>query len=243
MLTRATSLQLLLATAVIGQGAATNRLLASDHGMQMIRLLQESNLQVEDFPDICAGFELLIDEIPDGRDSCECDGSAVHCLFHAVCPEGEEDQSKCADTVLYEVAFEETDVTVLSCAALSEGGFEETCAKVSLAPDLQLDQCLFGSYGGKPCDCEVCPDRGSLKLDCTAYDKRAQATCTSGMGLGQMTPIAHGFNTTATEEEGAEDVDQTTATTILAEDESSVPQTLATTLSLVAAFASVAALL
>ena len=166
---------------------------ASDPGMTMARRLQD---QFDQLPDICSGFELIIDEIPDGRDSCECDGTRVNCLFRAVCPEGHKDEARCADTVLYEVAFEEDEVTVLSCAAIAEGGFKETCAKVSLAPDLQLDECMVGSYGGQPCDCDVCADRNSLLLDCTAYDPRAKADC-QAMGLAQLTPVVHGFNTTA----------------------------------------------
>ena len=161
--------------------------------MVLARRLQN---QFENLPDICVGFELIIDEIPGGRDSCDCDGTRVNCLFRAICPEGHEDEARCADTVLYEVAFEQKEITVLSCASIVDGGFEETCAKVSLAADLNLHECLVGSYGGQPCDCDVCADRNSLLIDCSAYDPRAKSDC-QAMGLGELTPMVHGFNTSA----------------------------------------------
>jgi len=208
MFTTTTRVPFLLAALIGASSAITqnSRLLrTSENGLEMIRLLQQRQMQdaFEDMPDICAGFELIIDEIPEGRDSCDCDGSAVHCLFHADspdCPEGQE----CAiapDAVLYEVAFEEKELTVLSCAAIAAGDFAETCAKVSLAPDLQLDQCLLATYGQQPCDCDICPDRASLLLDCSMYDKRAITDCHAA-GLGQLTPMVHGFNTSATPEQG-----------------------------------------
>lgn len=181
---------------LIGSVAAspTQRVLSSmEPGMVMARRLQDV---FDDLPDICSGFELIIDEIPGGRDSCECDGSRVTCLFRAICPEGHKEENRCADTVLYEVAFEQQEITILSCASITDGGFDETCAKVSLAADLELDKCLVASYGGLPCDCDVCPDRNSLLLDCSAYDQRAKSDCMA-IGLADVTPMVHGFNTSA----------------------------------------------
>ncbi|CAB9529020.1 expressed unknown protein [Seminavis robusta] len=203
------SLNLLLAAAFFGAASAESprRLLSSnDAGMLLARGLGQRRLQYQDLPDICQSFELLIDEIPNGRDSCDCDGTSVNCLFKAVCPEGQEDDPHCADTVMYRVAFEDEEVSVTSCAAISEGGFEETCARVSLAPDLQLDKCEEGTYGGRPCDCEVCDNRASLLLDCSVYDARAKTSC-APIGLGEIKPLAHGFNTTAPPPEEMESLD------------------------------------
>lgn len=161
--------------------------------MSLARRLQS---QIEDLPDICSGFEMIIDEIPDGKDACECGGSTIDCVFHGVCPEGKFDSAHCADTILYQVAFEAKDITVLSCAKLQEGNFKETCAKVSLAPDLQLGECIVGRYGGQECSCDVCADQNSLRLDCSMYDPRAVADCTA-MGLSDISPMVHGFNVTA----------------------------------------------
>jgi hypothetical protein len=97
---------------------------------------------------------------------------------------------------MYEVSFEDEELTILSCAAIVEGNFLETCAKISLGPDLLLDQCLLASYGGQPCDCNVCEGRGSLSIDCTMYDDRAATDC-QAMGLAQVVPMVHGFNHTA----------------------------------------------
>ena len=124
------------------------QLLSEDHaGMRVARRL-ERQLQFEDLPDICQGFELIIDEIPEGRDSCDCDGTSVNCFFRAHCEPGHENEPHCMDAVEYIVAFENDMITVESCALITEGGFEETCAKVSLAGDLQLAECMQGSYGG-----------------------------------------------------------------------------------------------
>ena len=199
MALQSTTLFLLLTTFAYGASAMTphERLLTeNDSGMQMARLLQETrHLQYEDMPDICSGFEMIIDQIPNGRQSCDCDGIAIHCLFHAVCPEGVDD-ARCADAVVYEVSFEDDELTIMSCAAIAEGNFLETCAKISLGPTLMLDQCLYGSYGGEPCDCEVCEDRQSLSLDCTMHDPRAKTTCQS-MVLAEVSPMVHGFNHSA----------------------------------------------
>lgn len=190
---------LFLIASALGCGASgtpQNRLLqAEDSGLKLARLLQGRDLQFDDLPDICSGYELIIDEIPNGRDSCDCDGLSIHCLFHAVCQEGSDDP-RCADAVMYEVSFEDDELTILSCAAIAEGNFLETCAKISLGPDLMLDQCIQASYGGEPCDCEVCEDRAGLSLDCTMYDERAQTDCQS-MALGQVSPMVHGFNHSA----------------------------------------------
>ena len=209
-------LPIVLALAALTKTTALQqeRLLSEDHvGMQVARSLRE--LQFEDLPDICTGFELIIDEIPNGRDSCDCDGTQVACLFRAVCDEEHKDEPHCMDAVEYVVAFENDLITVLSCALIVEGNFEETCAKVSLAGDLQLGECLTGTYGGKPCDCTVCEGRGSLLLDCSAYDPRAKTSCTA-MGIGQMSPLSSGFNTTAPppnqDSNDAQDVDEKDAT-------------------------------
>lgn len=187
---------LVVATATFGESSASpQRLLKHTQGIDIARRL-ERELQFDDLPDICQGFELLIDEIPNGRDSCDCDGISVNCLFKGVCPEGTtDDAADCTDAVEYVVSFENDEITVLSCALIVEGGFSETCAKVALAPDLQLGECVFGTYGGQPCDCDVCEGRGALRLDCSQYDERAVTSCQSA-GIGQITPLSNGFNTT-----------------------------------------------
>jgi hypothetical protein len=193
------SLPLLLAAAVLNKSSATSShgQFTSDNeaGMLLVKRLGERHLQLDSFPDICTGFELIIDEIPDGRNSCACDGLSVNCLFKAACEEGVVENPKCGDTVKYVITFENQVITIESCASISQGGFEETCALVSLAPDLQLDECLEGTYGGRPCDCQVCDSRSGLLLDCTAYDERAKTNC-QPLGLGQLTPMINGFNTT-----------------------------------------------
>jgi hypothetical protein len=189
------SLSLLLAAAVVS-GSSAAFMSENDAGMQLVKRLGERHLQLEDLPDICTGFELIIDEIPDGRNSCACDGVSVNCLFKAACEEGPVENPKCGDTVKYVITFENQVITIESCASISEGGFQETCALVSLAPDLQLDECLEGTYGGRPCDCDVCDSRTGLLLDCTAYDERAKTNC-QPLGLGQLTPMIDGFNTTS----------------------------------------------
>lgn len=186
---------LLFTLAKEGASAHNGLLVEHDSGVQLTQLLRQRQLQTNDLPDICSAYEQIIDQIPNGRDSCNCDGLSVHCLFRAVCPEGTNDP-RCLDAVMYEVRFENQQLTVLSCASLSEGNFLETCAKVSLGPDLMLDQCLLGSYGGQPCDCHVCDDRSGLSLDCSMYDPRAVTNCSS-MALGQVTPMVDGFNQTA----------------------------------------------
>ena len=193
-------LSLLLTAASVSKCSAVfspgSLLSENDVGMQLVKSFGERRLELENLPDICTGFELIIDEIPDGRNSCACDGVSVNCLFKAACEEGVVQNPKCGDTVKYVIAFENQIITIESCAAISEGGFQETCALVSLAPDLQLDECLEGTYGGRPCDCQVCDSRSGLLLDCTAYDERAKTSC-QALGLGQLTPMIDGFNTTS----------------------------------------------
>lgn len=157
------------------------------------RLQRQLQANYDGIPDICTGFELIIDEIPNGRDSCDCDGVSVNCLFTAVCPQGHEDNKECMDAVEYVVSFEDGLITVLSCALVAEADFEETCAKVSLADNLQLGECILGTYGGLPCDCSVCEGQGSLLLDCTEYDSRAITNCQAA-GIGEIAPLSHGFN-------------------------------------------------
>ena len=63
---------LLLVVSSASASPAQRQLSSKEPGMAMARRLQDV---FEDFPDLCAGFELIIDEIPGGRDSCECDGT------------------------------------------------------------------------------------------------------------------------------------------------------------------------
>jgi len=164
---------------------STSRLLREGLTPELKRALQTGS-PFDDIPDVCSGFELIIDQLPEGRDACSCQGRSVECTFKGECPE--EDSPGCGDSISYGVNFEGSSLFVSSCAEMHAVELKEVCAEVSIGPDLALDSCKMASYGGEPCDCSICEDGASLNLDCSMHDPRVVSNCTS-MSFGQLEPL------------------------------------------------------
>lgn len=120
--------------------------------------------------DICGGFDLIADQIPDGKRSCICQNSRVDCTLEGQCS---VDRSVCTDTVSISFQFqvnndEVTRMRLSSCFTYTEE-FDTTCIDTFIGRGQTLESCNRATYGGKNCLCAVCGDNKSLALDCSTH--------------------------------------------------------------------------
>ena len=127
--------------------------------------------------DVCGGFQLIADQIPNGEEDCQCvNGSQIQCTLSGACS---EDRSICTDLVGLSFQFLVQDQQVnrlkLSACFSYAAEFAATCIETIIAPNQQLEACNSATYGGEECLCAVCDDNKSLSLDCTKHHPQASS--------------------------------------------------------------------
>jgi hypothetical protein len=124
--------------------------------------------------DVCGGFDLIADQIPNGKESCICQDSQVHCTLDGRCA---EDRSICTDVVGMSFQFlvedEQVNRMKLSACFTYTEEFEATCIETIIGEGQKLKACNGATYGGKNCLCAICGDEKSLALDCSSHHPMA----------------------------------------------------------------------
>lgn len=137
-------------------------------------LIQDS--QVLANMDICGGFQMIADQIPNGKSSCICKDNSVQCTLPGQCS---SDGSVCTDTLALSFGFlvENSKVSnmLLSACFSYTKGFQPTCIQTTLGYDQAIKTCNKATYGGEACICQVCNDEKSLSLDCSMHDPKASS--------------------------------------------------------------------
>ena len=127
--------------------------------------------------DVCGGFQLIEDQIPNGKESCICRDSQVHCTLQGSCS---EDRTVCTDVVGMSFQFlvenEKVSRMKLSACFMYTEEFEPTCIETLIGHGQTLEKCNSATYGGKACMCAICGDNKSLSLDCTKHHPAATSS-------------------------------------------------------------------
>ena len=94
MMTRSVFPTFLLATFLIAGTTAANPAVVA---------LADRDRELIGGINLCAAYDGIVQEIPDGEDNCVCDGRAVACTFSNICPNG--DESSCATNLKMKMDF------------------------------------------------------------------------------------------------------------------------------------------
>ena len=142
-----------------------------------LQVVSEKDEAVLQSMDVCGGFQLIADQIPNGEEDCQCiNGSQIQCSLSGACS---EDRSICTDRVGLSFQFLVQDQQVnrlkLSACFTYAAEFAATCIETIIAPNQQLEACNSATYGGEECLCNVCNDNKSLSLDCTEHHPQASS--------------------------------------------------------------------
>jgi len=135
-----------------------------------------TNQKILENLDICGGWELIANQIPDGENSCVCRDNIVQCTLQGQC---NVDRSVCTDVVGMSFQFlvnnklqKANRMKLSACFSYSQE-FQPTCIETLVAPGQRLMQCNSATYGGKQCLCAICSDKKSLAIDCTKHHPSA----------------------------------------------------------------------
>ena len=145
------------------------------------RKLATNSEAVLQLMDVCGGFSLIADQMPNGVNSCTCNNSTqeVQCTFQVDC--ATEEQAPCTDVVglSFQFLVDEQDSAVnrmkLSACFTYTEEFEPTCIEPLIGRGQTLEACSSATYGGKRCDCAICDDSKSLSLDCSDHHPGASS--------------------------------------------------------------------
>jgi hypothetical protein len=157
------------------------------------RSLQVTTEEVLESYDICGGWELIANEIPNGEQDCLCQDSQVQCALGGKCA---VDRSVCTDVVdisfQFLVADEAVNQMKLSACFTYTDEFEATCIEALIGKGQKLEACERATYGGKDCLCAICGDEKSLSLDCSSH--HPLATSNGCYLLSEALPILAKFD-------------------------------------------------
>lgn len=163
-----------------------------DDAMETSRNLLTSE-EILDSLDICGGFELIANQMPDGEKSCVCQNNQVLCTFQGTCDPG---GTVCTDVVSIVFQFlvrnDRVNRMKLSACFTYTDEFDVTCIETQVGRGTQLQTCNRATYGGKQCLCGICRDRKSLALDCSRH--HPMATSNGCYRLADALPPLAKFN-------------------------------------------------
>ena len=91
--------------------------------------------------DVCGGFQLIADQIPNGENDCQCiNGTQIQCSLAGACS---DDRSVCTDVVGISFQFliqdQQVDRMKLSACFTYTKEFAATCIETIIAPNQQLE--------------------------------------------------------------------------------------------------------
>jgi len=136
---------------------------------------------VGDGDNLCAGFDLVVNNFPNGQGACDCPDRTVRCSYAEVCPPG---AGLCATTDLT-MDLVGADLAVSSCADFRER-YQRTCVDCNVVEGV-IATCA-AQYDSQNCTCTPCANGTGVEVDCSGYDEGAVTGCQIMAPFSPMIP-------------------------------------------------------